>query len=115
MSQPPKSDFLRIAQDRGYLYQTTDWDGLDQVMAERAPVPAYIGYDCTAPSLHVGSLVSIMLLRWLQKTGHQPVVLMGGGTTRSAIRRARTRPGNCWTMPPSPPTWPASNRCSRNT
>jgi tyrosyl-tRNA synthetase len=82
MSQPPKSDFLRIAQERGYLYQTTDWDSLDQVMAEKAPVPAYIGFDCTAPSLHVGSLVSIMTLRWLQKCGHKPIVLMGGGTTK---------------------------------
>jgi tyrosyl-tRNA synthetase len=75
------ADFMRIVHERGFVDACTDAEGLDALMTAET-VPAYIGYDCTAPSLHVGSLVSIMLLRWLQKTGHQPVVLMGGGTTR---------------------------------
>ncbi|MCH7888247.1 MAG: tyrosine--tRNA ligase [Proteobacteria bacterium] len=77
----PRSEFLRAAAARGYLYQCTDLEGLD-ALAVRGPIVAYIGYDCTAPSLHAGSLVSIMLLRWLQRTGHKPIVLMGGGTTK---------------------------------
>ena len=76
------SAFLREAQARGYIHQVTDAEGLDTVLASKAPVPAYIGFDCTADSLHVGSLVSIMLLRLLQKHGHKPIVLMGGGTTK---------------------------------
>ena len=75
-----RSEFLRAVDARGYLYQCTDLEGLD-ALAERQPIVAYIGFDCTAPSLHAGSLVSIMLLRWLQRTGHKPIVLMGGGTT----------------------------------
>ncbi|MEL6318838.1 MAG: tyrosine--tRNA ligase, partial [Pseudomonadota bacterium] len=67
---------------RGFVHDCTDRAGLDALLADHAPTPAYIGFDCTAPSLHVGSLVQIMMLRWLQKTGHKPVVLMGGGTTR---------------------------------
>ena len=67
--------------ERGYLYQCTDLAGLDQALCSGV-VPAYIGFDCTADSLHVGSLIQIMTLRWLQKAGHKPVVLMGGGTTR---------------------------------
>jgi tyrosyl-tRNA synthetase len=75
------SDFLREAQERGFIFQCTDLDALGAAMA-CGPVPAYIGFDCTADSLHVGSLVQIMILRLLQKHGHKPVVLMGGGTTR---------------------------------
>ena len=77
-----KSDFIAEAVQRGFLHQCTDLDGLDALLAEGPPVAAYVGYDCTAPSLHVGSLVSIMLLRLLQRTGHRPIVLMGGGTTQ---------------------------------
>jgi tyrosyl-tRNA synthetase len=77
----PRSDFVRTVVERGYLHQCTDLDGLDALAAERRIV-AYIGFDCTAPSLHVGSLVSIMLLRRLQQAGHKPIVLVGGGTTR---------------------------------
>ncbi len=77
----PSSDFLREATERGFVFQCTDTDALDVVFAA-GPVPAYIGFDCTADSLHVGSLVQIMLLRLLQRHGHKPVVLMGGGTTR---------------------------------
>ena len=76
-----RSDFLRAIIDRGYLHQCTDLEGLD-ARAAGGTIAAYIGYDCTADSLHVGSLVSIMMLRWLQKTGHKPIVLMGGGTTK---------------------------------
>jgi len=71
--------FLQVMKERGYLHQCTDEERLGAVSA---PVTAYVGYDCTAPSLHVGSLVSIMMLLWLQKLGHKPIVLMGGGTTR---------------------------------
>jgi tyrosyl-tRNA synthetase len=76
-----RSDFLRILSERGYIHQISDPDGLDARFAA-GPVTAYIGYDCTGPSLHVGHLLSIMMLRWLQKTGHRPIALMGGGTTR---------------------------------
>jgi tyrosyl-tRNA synthetase len=77
----PRSPFLREAIDRGFMHQCTDLDGLDGE-AGKGPIAAYIGFDATADSLHVGSLVSIMLLRLLQRTGHKPIVLMGGGTTR---------------------------------
>lgn len=76
-----KSEFVRQVIARGYMHQCTDLEALDALMA-RETVTAYIGFDCTAPSLHAGSLVSIMLLRLLQQTGHKPIVLLGGGTTR---------------------------------
>jgi len=76
-----RSEFIRTAVERGYLHQCTDLDGLDLLASGKA-VAGYIGFDCTAPSLHAGSLVSIMLLRILQRTGHKPIVLMGGGTTK---------------------------------
>ena len=76
-----KSDLMRLLQERGHIYQTTDADGLD-ALAQKESIPAYIGFDCTGPSLHVGSLVQIMTLRRLQKTGHKPIVIMGGGTTK---------------------------------
>lgn len=76
-----KSDLLRLLDERGYIHQTTDAAALD-ALAIRQLVPGYIGFDATAPSLHVGNLVSIMLLRRLQQAGHKPVVVMGGGTTR---------------------------------
>ena len=79
--QTPRSAFLRAAVERGFVHQCTDFDGLDRRL-EGSPVVAYVGYDCTADSLHVGSLVSIMLLRHFQQSGHKPIVLMGGGTTR---------------------------------
>ena len=75
------SDLLRTLSDRGYIHQMTDASALD-ALASKQVVPAYVGFDATAPSLHVGNLVSIMLLRRLQQAGHKPVVLMGGGTTR---------------------------------
>ena len=75
-----KSELLRTIVARGYLHQCTDLEGLD-ALAVAQPIIGYIGFDCTADSLHVGSLVPIMLLRYLQQTGHKPVVLLGGGTT----------------------------------
>ena len=74
-----KSDLLRLLDERGYIHQATDAAGLD-ALANKEVVPGYIGFDPTAPSLHVGSLVQIMLLRRLQQAGHKPIVLMGGGT-----------------------------------
>lgn len=76
-----KSDFLRALEARGFIHQMSDAAALD-AKCQAGPIAAYIGFDCTADSLHVGSLVQIMLLRWLQKTGHKPIVLMGGGTTK---------------------------------
>ena len=75
-----KSDFLRIMSERGYIHQTSDDAGLDALMA-RESVTAYIGFDATAKSLHAGSLIQIMMLHWLQQTGHRPIALMGGGTS----------------------------------
>jgi tyrosyl-tRNA synthetase len=77
----PRSDFLRTLDERGFIHQASDFEGLDAA-AREGRITAYIGFDCTAPSLHVGSLVQIMMLYWLQQTGHKPIVLMGGGTTR---------------------------------
>src|SRR6218665_1481506 len=76
-----RSEFLRVVAERGYMHQCTDWEALDKRLGE-GPAAAYIGFDCTAESLHVGGLMQIMLLRWWQKTGNKPIVLMGGGTTR---------------------------------
>jgi tyrosyl-tRNA synthetase len=77
----PRSHFLSVLVERGFLHHCSDLAGLDHI-AKSGDLVAYIGFDCTAPSLHAGSLVQIMLLRWLQKTGGKPIALMGGGTTR---------------------------------
>jgi tyrosyl-tRNA synthetase len=76
-----KSDFLNVLQSRGFIHQVSEPDDLD-ALCVKGPITAYIGFDCTASSLHVGSLLPIMLLYWLQQTGHRPIALMGGGTTR---------------------------------
>ena len=76
-----KSDFLKVLAERGFIHQVSEPDALD-ALAQSSTITAYIGFDCTAPSLHVGSLLPIMLLYWLQQTGHRPIALMGGGTTR---------------------------------
>ena len=81
MTYHPKSDFMRIMMERGYLADCTDYQALDEALSTGV-VTAYIGYDATAQSLHVGHLLNIMMLRWLQKTGHRPITLMGGGTTK---------------------------------
>ncbi|MCZ8183234.1 MAG: tyrosine--tRNA ligase [Beijerinckiaceae bacterium] len=77
----PQSDFLQTLMARGYVHQCSDFASLD-ALAAKGQVVAYVGYDCTAPSLHVGHLISIMMLSWLQRTGNKPIALMGGGTTR---------------------------------
>jgi tyrosyl-tRNA synthetase len=76
-----KSDFLRVLAERGFIHQVSEPDQLD-ALAASSRITAYIGFDCTAPSLHVGSLLPIMMLHWMQQTGHKPIALMGGGTTR---------------------------------
>ncbi len=81
MTYHPKSDFMRVMMERGFLADCTDYQGLDEALV-KGVVPTYIGYDATAKSLHVGHLLNIMMLRWLQKTGHKPITLMGGGTTK---------------------------------
>ena len=77
----PRSIFLSTAIERGFVHQCTDFESLDERLRS-GQVIAYLGYDCTADSLHVGNLVGIMLLRLFQKCGHKPIVLIGGGTTR---------------------------------
>ena len=81
MTYHPKSEFIRVMMERGFLADCTDYQALDEALMNGV-VPAYIGFDATAKSLHVGSLIQIMMLRWLQKTGHKPITLMGGGTTK---------------------------------
>ena len=75
-----KSDFLNILTERGFIHQCSDFDGLDALAAKGAAT-AYVGYDCTAPSLHIGNYLSMMMLHWLQQSGNKPITLMGGGTT----------------------------------
>ncbi len=75
-----KSDFLNILQERGFIHQCSDFDGLD-ALAAKGEATAYVGYDCTAPSLHIGNFLTMMMLYWLQQSGNQPITLMGGGTT----------------------------------
>ncbi|MCA8868028.1 MAG: tyrosine--tRNA ligase [Rhodobacteraceae bacterium] len=93
MTYKVKSDFLQIMQTRGFVADCTDFEGLDRALLAGV-VPGYIGFDATAKSLHVGSLIQIMMMRWLQKTGHKPLVLMGGGTTKvgDPSFRAEERP-----------------------
>ena len=81
MKKSNNSDFLNIMNERGFIHQITDKEKLEQELLANS-MTGYIGFDCTAPSLHVGSLIQIMMLRWFQKTGHKPIVLMGGGTTK---------------------------------
>tara|TARA_R110002096_G_scaffold47575_16_gene127087 strand:+ start:2312 stop:3562 length:1251 start_codon:yes stop_codon:yes gene_type:complete len=81
MTYHAKSDFMRVMMERGFLADCTDYQALDEALV-KGVVPAYIGFDATAKSLHVGSLIQIMMLRWLQKCGGKPIVLMGGGTTK---------------------------------
>lgn len=81
MTYHPKSEFIAVMMERGFLADCTDYQGLDEALM-KGPQTAYIGYDATAKSLHVGHLMNIMVLRWLQKTGHKPITLMGGGTTK---------------------------------
>ena len=93
MTYHPKSEFLRVMTERGFLADCTDYQALDEAFV-KGVVPAYIGYDATAASLHVGHLMNIMVLRWLQKCGGKPITLMGGGTTKvgDPSFRAEERP-----------------------
>ncbi|MCG8447695.1 MAG: tyrosine--tRNA ligase, partial [Hyphomicrobiales bacterium] len=75
------ADFLSVLEERGFIQQCSDREGLQAALKEK-PLTAYIGFDCTGPSLHVGHMLGIMMLRHLQKSGHKPIVLMGGGTTK---------------------------------
>jgi tyrosyl-tRNA synthetase len=75
-----KSDFLKVLQERGFIHQCSDFQGLD-ALAAKGEATAYVGYDCTAPSLHIGNFLTMMMLYWLQQSGNKPVTLMGGGTT----------------------------------
>src|ERR1700758_2430463 len=75
-----KSDFLNVLQERGFIHQSSDFEGLD-ALAAKGEATAYVGYDCTAPSLHIGNYLTMMMLHWLQQTGNKPITLMGGGTT----------------------------------
>jgi tyrosyl-tRNA synthetase len=75
-----KSDFLNVLHERGFVHQCSDFDGLD-ALAAKGEATAYVGYDCTAPSLHIGNFLSMMMLYWLQQSGNKPITLMGGGTT----------------------------------
>jgi tyrosyl-tRNA synthetase len=75
-----KSDFLNVLQERGFIHQASDFEGLD-ALAARGEATAYVGYDCTAPSLHIGNFLTMMMLHWLQQSGNKPITLMGGGTT----------------------------------
>jgi len=75
-----KSDFLNVLQERGFIHQCSDFEGLD-ALAAKGQATAYVGYDCTAPSLHIGNYLTMMMLHWLQQTGNKPITLMGGGTT----------------------------------
>ena len=93
MTYHPKSDFMRVMISRGFVADCTDYQALDEACV-KGVVPGYIGFDATARSLHVGSLIQIMMLRWLQKAGGKPIVLMGGGTTKigDPSFRAEERP-----------------------
>ena len=93
MNYHPKSDFMRVMFERGFVADCTDYQALDEALVKNV-LPGYIGFDATATSLHVGSLIQIMMLRWLQKCGGKPIVLMGGGTTKigDPSFRAEERP-----------------------
>ena len=110
-----KSDFMRIVHERGMVHQCSDAARLDELLASGIRT-AYIGFDCTADSLHVGHLLQIMLLRWWQKTGHKPIALMGGGTTKVGDPSGRDETRQLLTdRSRSTPTWRASGRASPTT
>jgi tyrosyl-tRNA synthetase len=114
MTYQPKSDFLRVMIERGFLADCTDYAG-PRRGADRGRRAGYIGFDATAKSLHVGSLIQIMMLRWLQKTGHKPITLMGGGTTKVGDPSFRDDERPLLTAATSTRTSRASRRSSRAT
>src|SRR6202021_2102044 len=75
-----KSEFLNVLKERGFIHQASDFEGLD-ALAAKGEATAYVGYDCTAPSLHIGNFLTMMMLQWLQQSENKPITLMGGGTT----------------------------------
>ena len=107
-----QSSLLQLLETRGYIHQATDAAALDALAAKQV-VPGYIGFDATAPSLHVGSLVQIMMLRRLQQAGHKPIVLMGGGHDqgRRSVGQGR-EPQDADAATTSRPTSPRSAACS---
>jgi hypothetical protein len=110
MTYSPRSDFLNVMRTRGFLADCTDMQGLDETLLKGSH-SAYIGFDATAKSLHVGSLIQIMMLRWFQKTGHKPITLMGGARPRLAIRPFGPMNARFWIAPRSMRTSQGSNRC----
>jgi tyrosyl-tRNA synthetase len=106
-----KSEFVATLVARGFMHQCTDLEALDELAANQR-ITAYIGYDCTAPSLHVGSLVQIMTQRHLQNTGHQPIVLMGGGTTKVGDPSGKDAARQLLSDDDSTRTWPAFAKSS---
>ena len=109
----PKSDFLRTLTERGFIHQCSDLAGLDE-KALAGGLIAYIGFDCTAASLHVGSLLPIMMLHWLQQTGDKPIALMGGGTTRVGDPSGKDESRKMLTVEQIEANKQSIRRCSRN-
>ena len=106
-----KSDFLNILQERGFIHQCSDFEGLD-ALAAKGQATAYVGYDCTAPSLHIGNFLTMMMLHWLQQSGNKPITLMGGGTTMVGDPSGKDESRAMRTSRRSRPTRPASAACS---
>ena len=107
-----KSDFLNILQERGFIHQCSDFEGLD-ALAAKGQATAYVGYDCTAPSLHIGNYLTMMMLHWLQQSGNKPITLMGGGTTMVGDPSGKMNRAPSARSPKSRPTRPRSAACSR--
>lgn len=105
-----KSDFLNTLQERGFIHQCSDFEGLDALAAKGEAI-AYVGYDCTAPSLHIGNYLTMMMLHWLQQSGNKPITLMGGGTAMVGDPSGRTRRARSAPSPRSRPTRPRSAAC----
>jgi tyrosyl-tRNA synthetase len=112
MTYHPKSEFLREIIARGFLADCTDLQDLDE-RCRKGPITGYIGFDLTATSLHIGNLVQIMLLRWMQKTGHRPITLMGGGTTKVGDPSGKDEMRRILTVEQINANAEASARCSR--
>ena len=106
------SALLRLLDERGYIHQVTDAAALD-ALASKEIVSVYVGFDATAPSLHVGNLVSIMMLRRVQQAGHRPIVLMGGGTTKVGDPSGKDEVRKLLTTEQSTPISPRSAKCSK--
>src|ERR1700709_2398230 len=106
-----KSDFLNVLQERGFVHQCSNFEGLD-ALAARGEATAYVGYDCTAPSLHIGNYLTLVMLYGLQQSGNKPITLMGAAPPWSAIPPGRTNRARCAVLRRSKPTKRASAACS---